>query len=682
MTDIPHAVLSEHLEERLRGRRLVAAVFLTFRFDPGFFEEQVLPVFLNVPVSHATAIKLVQLEDALKTVSDGIAVYYDQNGLVPEAGSGRLDVRRVAVRHRTGIFHPKNVFALVEEIEPDDDGHRARALLATCLSANLTRAGWWENVEVCHTEEVAEDSFTRLAADVVALLDGLERRVGDKASDGHSSLRAIRAFLRTTEIRERRSADGWLHAHFFDGSMSVPEFLRSVAGNSLRGMNLEIISPYFGEGPTSQPLETLVEQFEPREVRVYLPRAHTGEVLCSKEIFEWIGDQLSVTWGKLPQERVRGGKSELARDRLVHAKVYRFFQPQPKREILFVGSANLTDPAHRSGGNLETGFLVELDPPRRPDWWLTSDASKPKTFKPESEDEGATTSGGTKLSIRFHWNTESAEAFWDDGAISPTLSVRAQGVEIFRVSDLPPRTWHPLSAAACQELRRVLWSTSILAVVGDGREPGSLLVQEEGMYGRPSLLLDLSPAEILRYWSLLTLAQRAAFLEAHAPDLAQLGEGAALISRYEPLTRGETFFDRFAGIFLAFGCLERAVRSALAKGGSRRDAEYRLFGEKYDSLGNLLNRVVKEAAEGKGDLVEQYVMGLCARQLERELRREHPGFWQEYSPDVKKLRERIDAALAVRERLVARDPKEMPAFLDWFEGWFLRRATPVATEAS
>jgi hypothetical protein len=141
MADIPHAVLSEHLEEQIRGRRLLAAVFLTFRFDPGFFEEQVLPVFLNVPVSHATAIKLVQLDDALKTVPHGIAVYYDQNRLVPEVGSGRLDTRRIAVRHRTGIFHPKNVFALVEEVEPDENGHRAKALLVTCVSANLTRAG-------------------------------------------------------------------------------------------------------------------------------------------------------------------------------------------------------------------------------------------------------------------------------------------------------------------------------------------------------------------------------------------------------------------------------------------------------------------------------------------------------------------------------------------------------------
>ena len=57
----PHAVLSEQLEERLRGRRLIAAVFLTFRFDPEFFEQEVLPVFLEVPLSHASAVKLVQL---------------------------------------------------------------------------------------------------------------------------------------------------------------------------------------------------------------------------------------------------------------------------------------------------------------------------------------------------------------------------------------------------------------------------------------------------------------------------------------------------------------------------------------------------------------------------------------------------------------------------------------------
>ena len=93
----PHAVLSEQMEDRLRGRRLVAAVFLTFRFDPEFFEQEILPVFLDVPLSHASAIKLVQLEDAMRSVPVGVAVYFDQNGLVPEAGPSKLDVKRIAV---------------------------------------------------------------------------------------------------------------------------------------------------------------------------------------------------------------------------------------------------------------------------------------------------------------------------------------------------------------------------------------------------------------------------------------------------------------------------------------------------------------------------------------------------------------------------------------------------------
>jgi hypothetical protein len=87
---------------------------------------------------------------------------------------------------------------------------------------------------------------------------------------------------------------------------------------------------------------------------------------------------------------------------------------------------------------------------------------------------------------------------------------------------------------------------------------------------------------------------------------------------------------------------------------------------------------MKDAEEEKGDLVEHYVIALCARQLVQELRREQSEFWQEHAEDVRRLRERVDGALSVRTRLILRDPDKMPAFLDWFDQWFLRRAAPVA----
>jgi hypothetical protein len=180
MSDIRRAVFSEQLEERMGRRRLVTAVFITLRFDPKFFEQEILPLFLDVPLSHASAIKLVQLEDALRYVPCGVAVYYDKNALVAEVGLGRLDVKRIPVRHRTGIFHPNNVFVLVEDSEPVEDGHRQQALIVASMSAKLTRPGRQENVQLFHSEEIAEADSTRLREDLIRFFEGLERRVGDK----------------------------------------------------------------------------------------------------------------------------------------------------------------------------------------------------------------------------------------------------------------------------------------------------------------------------------------------------------------------------------------------------------------------------------------------------------------------------------------------------------------------
>ncbi|NBU11378.1 MAG: hypothetical protein EBS84_20605, partial [Proteobacteria bacterium] len=159
---IPHAVLSGVLEDRIDGRRVVAAVFLTFEFDPGFFEQEILPVILDVPVSHARGLRLVQLEDALRSCGGRIAVYYDADRLVAgDAGSSHLDIERVPVRHKQGyVFHPKNVLLLLEK--ENASGESSRSLLVGALSANLTRAGWWENIEAAHFEEVEEGESTRL----------------------------------------------------------------------------------------------------------------------------------------------------------------------------------------------------------------------------------------------------------------------------------------------------------------------------------------------------------------------------------------------------------------------------------------------------------------------------------------------------------------------------------------
>lgn len=684
---IPSAVLSEHVQERLQGRHLVSALFTTFRFEPGFFETEVLPAFFDVPLSHAAPIKLVQLEETLRSLPGHIAVYYDQHGLVADGGSAKLDIRRVPIHHPTGIFHPKNVFALVEADEADDKGQRSRALLCACLSANLTRAGWWSNVEAAHVEEIAEGEHTTLRKPLLDFLDGLikaaeYRRPNETLRHEHSALWDIRQFLLATRQRENRSVGGRMLTQFHNGygTTSLPDFLADAIRSVPSGMCLEVIAPYLDEATESEPLQALMNRFRPKEVRVFLPRNDRGEAQCSDAMYEWIRAQSNTSVGKFPTEFLRLGKQEGAKLRTVHAKVYRFFEPtKGGREILYIGSANLTRPAFRlagAGGNIETGFVVEAtSPTKQPDFWMTVDKHRPAGFAPRNEDEGCTSSGGTLLMVRYTWNQRKAEVMWGGASPSPKISVEHGGVCLFQVDALEPHTWVVLPAEDAARLEKTLISTSLLEVRGEKPEPGLLLVQEEGMSHRPSLLLDLSPSEILRYWSLLSVEQRAAFIESHARIR---GEEDPLLATVVPQPAQESLFDRFAGIFHAFSCLEERVRQAL-EDQKTKEADYRLFGKKYDSLGSLLGRVLADVEKGRGDRVEQYVLGLCAKQTLRALKNAYPDYWAEHDSDTRELNTQLKALMRTRDGLAAANA-EMPKFLEWFEKWFLRKAEALSTE--
>jgi hypothetical protein len=670
--EIPHAVLSEHFQERMGGRRLVAAVFVTFQFDAAFFEQEVLPAFLDVPLSHAAVIRLVQLEEALKTLHGEIAVYYDTNGLVRGSdGSAKLDIQRLPVRCGTGIFHAKNVFLLVEDTAQDNDGKHPQALLVASLSANLTRSGWWENVEACHVEEIPDGDKTVLKDDLESFLESLRTRAADGID--HLAIGHILRFLRRTEPRLQKSADGQLHTHFYRGMQSLPDFFDEIAGPLLRGSYLEILSPYVDDDDECLPLQHLIDRFQPKEVRVLLPLGPEGQVACRETLYKFVREVPDCSWGNLPRKLLLLGNAEAAGLRRVHAKVYRFFTQAPKREVCFIGSANLTRAAHQRGGNVESGFLVDFVPARRPEFWLCVSTGHPKNFPEHAEDEAPVATGGTPLNLVYHWNEGRASAFWAATTGSPPLTLRARGIEVGRLSPLPSREWVDLTPEIARRLEEILRETSVFEVVGVGSDSAMLLVQEEGMSHKPSILFELSVSDILRYWALLTTEQRLAFLEARLPlERALAGQGSELLTRANALATTDTLFDRFAGIFHAFGCLERAVRDALEQGRAK-DVAYRLFGKKYDSLGSLLDRVASQDEESK--LVEAYVIVLCAKQMWKELLRDYPDQLSPNSEDARQLKQRFDALGVVRDQLLHTGDSSFSEFLGWFDFWFMRRAT-------
>jgi hypothetical protein len=682
---IPHHVLSDQIRSAIGERTVISAVFLTFRFDPAFFERHILPVFFDLPVSQGEGILgAIQLEQSLKEVRHGVAIYYDAGGLHQgEPGSAKLDVRRIRVKRANGYFHPKNIFVLVETCPDEEDRAPERSLLIVTLSANLTRAGWWENVEGCHVEEIPEGGQTRMKDALLGLYQALEGECVPGMD--HRSLRAIRDFTQGLAGRAPRQDNAErLLPLFYGGNEPVLDFLRRAAGAELRQMrlNLEIVSPYFDESDHSQPLEQLIRAFSPMEVRVFLPRDPDGNACVNAALYEHVRTHGVARWGKLPRSLMKSGSPEDARDRFVHAKVYRFFQVHPKKEYLFIGSVNLTRAAHQGSANLETGVFVEVNPAQRPDFWLSKESVRPLAFNSVGiEDEATVAEGRTPLSLRHSWRTHQTFAYWDANEGSPPLTIQAQGELLFVIDPLPAGEWTTLPDAQAARLEGMLPSTAVVEVTDGKRPPAPLLIEEEDMHKKPSLITALTLAQILKYWAQLTPEQRTTYLDGNFPALADARPNTPTLPISPTAPLETSVFDRFAGIFHAFHCLERTILNAIAAD-NLRDAESRLFGRHIDSLGFLLERLMPNAnpkpedqtPRDEHDDVDRYVMFLCAQQLCDQVERQHRAFWNAHRDDVAELNGVLAKREALRDALVARNPPGLDAFLSWFERWFLIRA--------
>src|SRR5688572_26530878 len=216
----PSAVLSESFQKHLEGRRVRTAVFFTFSFDPAFFEQEIVPVFLDIPLSQAAPVRLVQLEDELRQRLDHVAVYYDPRGLVASNEAPRLDVRRIPVAMRDGFFHPKNIFLITEP--EDSEVQQPQTLIIATLSANLTEAGWWRNVECCHVESVDEGSAFGFRDDLLRLFRAVRALCPDTVQ--HDALEQVRGFVGGCTQKDRIS-DNRLPSRLLGGRDDLVQFL-------------------------------------------------------------------------------------------------------------------------------------------------------------------------------------------------------------------------------------------------------------------------------------------------------------------------------------------------------------------------------------------------------------------------------------------------------------------------
>ena len=677
-------VLSEEISSAINGRRVVAAVFTTYTFDPAFFELDILPLLFESRIrggfSHVEKVRRVQLEDCLRDMAE-IEVLYDRNGLAGNAGPASLDFRRIDVGRRTGVFHPKLVLILVEN-PPSDGSEPTQSLIVATLSANLTRSGWWENLEAGHVEMIDTASPTNRRCtfrdDLLGTLDLIMSSVPPE--DRRGALRTIRRFVRDSAPQRGTSNASWrgrYYTRLFAGQTSLPAWLRDRRLGH-HSWNLEVISPFF-DSHRSQTLRNLIRVTRPSEVRVFLPTDADGTPTVTQEQYEEVA--ATASWSRLPPKVTRStsaASSEGAAARRVHAKIYRFWRPG-QADITLVGSVNLTSAAHSAAnaGNLEAALLANTTHGSDGGWWLQPLDDRPERFSELLKEEGDAERIGLALSLRYHWAGHTFEYRLEEDHDGEVQIQSVAGRDLHTIVQPARGEWRDCGAEAADEVKALLASTSFVQVrirTSGGQRKWRVLVREEGMTHKPSLLTQLTPEEILQYWSLLSESQRQAFLaDRLETDEALLGFAEA--SARPRLGSIRTVFDRFSGIFHAFERLSTWVDDKL---GREREAEVtaRLFGEKYDSLPVLLRKVLER--ENQDDVIA-YVTFLCAKQVVVRVRNKWPSFWADHRQAGLKLEHTLGELGKLRADLPLTDP-DREDFLTWYEKLFVTEAAALEAE--
>ena len=671
---LPQHVLVDQLSEAIQSRTVEAAVFTTFNFDPGFFELHILPtLFPDHQFSSVEQVRLLQLEDCLHDLSD-LTVYFDASALDHDGVSPKLAYSRIDVHWRTGVFHPKLVLLLMRDPKLENQ----QSLLVVCQSANLTRAGWWENVECAHIEELTDAPSQNQCSfrdDLIELVDRIRSRT---EHEDHSALERIRLFL--LDRIEQSSLDPEINekspktpTRLFGGydTWRFPDWLTREAGLN-EGCNLEIVSPYF-DANNANALTQLIEATKPDMVRIYLPEAGDGTTLVTKEVFNEIDQMANVEWAGMPAnvtKRQGAGGTDNVADRFVHAKIYRFWHRR-HGDAMFIGSVNCTTPAHGSGsqGNLENGFFVDVKNQRfGRSWWLETAQQKPsREFIEHAPDE---VQGNDRqlfdVYLKYNWASHKASVLVDGNAQFPILIEDPAGAALFSISSCDLATWEDCSNVAADKLQETLNKSSFVTASSKGSR-WRLLVREEGYSHKPSLLRQLTPDEIFRYWSLLSVEQRAEFAEQRLQETLE-----GLVARPQRLESFvDSVFNQFSGVFHAFGHFRRHLEDSLAAGRTT-EAEWRMFGTKYDSLPELLRKLL---LPDEHDRVLAYVSFLTAKQIRNWLASNHRSFVSARSEMLKTLDQQLDMGLKhIRQELIEQDALGIK-FLNWYDQMFLEEAT-------
>ncbi len=641
--------ISEAFRAVIGEREVVQAFFTTYSFEPDFFELEVLPLLLGNPaLSSNESIRYYQLQSLMRQHAGRLAVVYDLSVFDPQLAP-RLEVDYLPMRVGGACQHAKLMVLVVRD--------RKSKLLSIVLGAgsfNLTKAGWWENLEVGHWVELSEGSAPgNILEPLIDALRFYQARTPSPVLD--SILGVAMGF-------EASTADPNCSFYFSGNGAAHRHFDTFIAEHTDADASLEIISPFFADDGNNRTIIDFLARYP--SATVLLPLDEQGQALVDRQsVYEALPRE-SITWGQWCDSIRKSHLDPKSPHRRLHAKIYLAHGEDP---WCFVGSVNLSFKAFRQ--NVEAGFLLKGGDAKH---LLVALKAPQDRFKVEVEASSASSAGDLEMPpirVAFDWQTDllhtscsaPGELVLLNSAAEILVSVPLNGADD-QLSPAPQLKTH-LQGSSLMHAR---WLTDA------GEAEGTVLVSQRNLFCRPTHLPALDLQALLKIFIGMHESRRLELFGDLAVRLLHASQDDGVQDEFlpEPTAEGsfESFFAEFSQVNGAFWELaERLVKAE--REGDFQTLAYYLKGQQPDSLRKVLGSIVGlDSTNKEASLIVRYLTMLSVTDL---LKR----FAAHADEALIHEAEKALTALERNELLTQLDGAEGEHFIRWFKTKFFE---PVA----
>jgi len=547
--------ISEAFRSVIGEREVEQAFFTTYSFEPDFFELEVLPLLLGNPaLSRNESIRYYQLQSLMRQHSGRLAVVYDLSVFDPQLAP-RLEVDYLPMRVGGACQHAKLMVLVVR-----DRKSKQLSIVLGAGSFNLTKAGWWENLEVGHWVELSEGFAPSNILE--PLLDAL------RFYQARTPSPVVDNILGVAMVFEASTADPNCSFYFSGNGAAHRHFDTFIAEHADAAAPLEIISPFFADDGNNRIIIDFLGRYP--SATVLLPLDEQGQALVNRQFVYEALPRESITWGQWSESVRKKHLDPKSPYRRLHAKIY---QAHGKDPWCFVGSVNLSFRAFRQ--NVEAGFLLKGGDAKH---LLVALQAPPDRFNPEVEAISASAAGDLEMPpicVAFDWQTDllhtscktQGELVLLNSAAEILVSVLLNGADD-QLSPAPQVKAH-LQGSSLMHAR---WLTDA------GEAEGTVLVSQRNLFCRPTHLPALDLQALLKIFIGMHESRRLELFGDLAVRLLHASQDDGVQDEFlpEPTAEGsfESFFAEFSQVNGAFWELAERLAKAEREGDFQTLAYY------------------------------------------------------------------------------------------------------------